>query len=410
MTKRERTGQTWGEGWVKERTRADGTVTFQARWYDADGTRPGEHAKTFPTRDAAEDHLRAIRRAKRDGRYRPPSAMTVSDLVAEYVDRAASRISERTVLTYRARARRMIDPTIGRRALDGLAPLDVQRWIDALGRQGFAPSTVHAAVAVLMGALREAALLGITDRHLGQGVRRPALGRPTATVWTEAEARRVLAAVRDDPIYGALYHLALATGMRPGELRALKWADVDLDAGVVTVRRTISKGADGSEVIADRTKSKRPRAVAVAPPIAERLRWHKARQAERRLASDRWRDAGVVFDGGDGHWIWQGPWQRWHRAMCARVGVPVIRCHDLRHTSATLELATGTHPRVVSERLGHSTVTMTLDRYTHVSHETQRVAAEALAGRLFAPEPPADASESLADFTGVDETHGRETG
>lgn len=372
----------WGEGTIIERPRVDGSTAFMARWLDTSGVTPKERAKTFSSRDAAEDFLKSTLRAKRDGKLRSPATMTVTQLVMEYIDRASSRITDRTARTYRDRASSMIDPTIGKKKLDTITPLEVQRWIDQLGKQKFAPSTIHAAVAVLMGALREAALLGITERHLGQGIRRPSIGRPTTTTWTESEVKRVLKAVRGDARFDALYHVAIATGMRPGELRALTWDDVDLDAGILLVRRTISRGDDGAEFIAERTKGKSTRAVAISPALVDRLRWHKARQNERRLQHEAWQSIGVVFDRGDGHWLYQSHWQRFHINLCAEAGVPYINAHALRHTSASLELATGTHPKIVSDRLGHSTIAMTMDRYSHVSVALQRSAANALSDRL----------------------------
>lgn len=168
-----------GDGFITERPRANGRTAYLACWWDPIKRR--QRTRSFNDRDDAEDHLREIARAKRAGRYRSPSEITVSQLVAEYIDRMgqANRIVERTQLTYRHRAKMMIDPTIGRRKLSTIEPLDVQRWIDSLTKD-FKPSTIHAAVAVLQGALREAALLGITNRHLGQGIRRPSIGRQTS--------------------------------------------------------------------------------------------------------------------------------------------------------------------------------------------------------------------------------------
>jgi hypothetical protein len=166
--RRNTSGQHYGEGFVAKRTTPSGEPRYVARWLDSTGITPRELSKTFTTEAAAEDHLRAIYRAKQDGRYVTPSTMTVSQLIEQYIERAASRVSERTILTYRQRATKMIAPTIGKRRLTEIRPLDVQRWIDALGKT-FAPSTIHAAVAVLMGAFREAAVLGITDRHSGGG-------------------------------------------------------------------------------------------------------------------------------------------------------------------------------------------------------------------------------------------------
>lgn len=376
-----------GEGTIRARTNTNGETVYQARWFVPDPFHGDtQHARTFATQDAAEDHLRKVARDRRDGKPEP-TRMTVDQLVADYIERAANRVSDRTVHTYKHRARTMIAPSIGKKKLAALTPLDVQRWIDELGRAGFRPSTIHAATAVLNGALREAAMLGITDRHLGQGVRRPTIGRPEGNVWNDEQARAVLAAVRDDPLYGALYHLALATGMRPGELRAVKWDDLDLDAATVLVRRTVTKNPDGGEMIANRTKSKVPRVIALPNAVVERLRWHRTRQTERRLASDAWQPHNVVFDRGDGHWMYSVQWQRFHRKMCAAVGVPCIRHHDLRHSAATLMMERGIHPKVVADVLGHSEISMTMDRYTHVGISHQRQAIDALGAMLFEDKP-----------------------
>lgn len=379
------------KGSIRERVRADGTILYQARWWDVTpGQEPTQRTKSFLTRAEAEDHLAAVHRSKRDQKYRPPCNLTVSELVTDYIDRAgdAGRISERTVLTYRKRADTMITPAIGKRKLEDISPLDVQRWIDGLNRKGFAPSTVHAAVAVLMGALREAALLGMTDRHLGHGVRRPKLAQPDAATWSADQSHAVLVAVQDDSIYGALYHVAILGGLRPGELRALMWEDVDLDAGTIEVRRTISKDREGHEIIVPRTKSKKSRVLPIAAPVVEMLRWHRTKQKERRLACEEWINLGLVFDRGDGHWLYSSTWQRFHEKLCARVDVPFIPAHGLRHTSASIEVKTGTHPRVVSERLGHSTIAMTLDRYTHIAPQIARDAADALADAVLGTQEP----------------------
>lgn len=396
MTAKKANGLKHGEGGIRERARDDGTIVYQARWYVADPFKGDRvFAKSFPTQDAAEDHLRKILRQKRDGTYAVPTEITVSKLVADYIDRAASRVADRTVLTYRSRAASMIDPSIGKKKLLTIGPLEVQRWIDSLLKAGFNPSTIHAAVAVLNGALREAALLGIVDRNLAQGVRRPTIRLAPANVWTTEQARLVMDATREDPIYGALYHIALVTGMRPGELRALMWADIQLDAGSIVVRRTVSKGQDGVEFIAERTKSKKSRAIGINADTAERLRWHRDRQAERKAASFDWKETGVVFDRGDGHWLYQSQWLRFHNELCARLGVPRIRHHDLRHSVATMLMERNIHPSVVADILGHSEINMTLDRYTHVSLQHQRLAINTLSDDLMSPDPAAKIASKL---------------
>ncbi len=364
-----------GEGYVTERPNG----RWQARWWDGTSWR----ARTFREYDAAEDHVRAQARRLKRGEYIAPADMTVMDVIDGYLERAVHRLSSRTVLTYRSRAELMIAPSIGARRVSDIIAYDIQQWMHDHLAHGYNPSTVHAAAAVLTGALREAAILGILPTNPAAGIKRPRLPKPSSTTWTLEQARRVLFAVRDDPLFGALYQLALATGMRPGELRALKWEDVTLTPPRLIVRRTISRGLDGSEMIKDSTKTDAIRAIALSAEMAERLRWHRARQAERQLQHARWHDYDLVFDRGDGHWLYQSHWQRVHRLLCKDVDVPVIRAHDLRHTSATLELAAGTHPKIVSDRLGHSSTQMTIDRYQHVSEDLQRAAAEALELSLF---------------------------
>lgn len=400
--RRSASGLKWGEGTISERTLDSGELRYVARWLDSNGFTSKEKAKTFLSRTEAEDHLRTIFRAKQAGNYRTPSLMTVSELVAHYIERAAARVSERTILTYRQRAEAMIAPTIGKRKLGDITPLEVQRWIDSLG-SGFAPSTIHAAVAVLMDALREAALLGITDRHLGQGIRRPTIGKSNAETWNQDEVQRVLRAVSDDETYGALYHVAISTGLRPGELRALTWADVDLEKATIIVRRTITRTVDGAEIVADRTKTNQNRSVALSPDIVDRLRWHKERQHQRYLMSDAWRGKGIVFDAGDGHFIRQSPWLRWHNRMCARVGVPAIRHHDLRHTAATLMVQAGIHPKLIADILGHQSIDITMDRYAHPDLQTQRQAVAQLSRLLLDSPNSVLESESLDQL--FEDTH-----
>jgi len=373
-----------GAGFVTARRNKSGEMAYQARWPEADASGAIRiRAKTFPTLDEAEAWLRSRDRVTRRRRPLTPAELTVDALLAEMLTRATTRLSERTILTYRDRARKMISPYLGSRRLIDLTTLDVQRWIDRLTADGYKPATVHAAVAVLHSVLRDAAVLGIIERNLAEGIRRPGIEQLRVQTWTADEARRLLAVVRDDELYGALYHVALATGMRPGELRALPWADVDLGRRRIIVNRTMTKDAAGRETIGHRTKTRRGRAVALPEAVVAILKSHRALQNRRRQRASGWHDLDLVFDRGDGMWLGQNTWRYKHQQFCAAAGVPVIRLHDIRHSSASLELEAGTHIKVVQDRLGHSSVQMTIDRYSHVSEDLQRRAADALGKRLF---------------------------
>ena len=173
--------------------------------------------------------------------------------------------------------------------------------------------------------------------------------------------------------------LALTTGMRQGELLALRWQDVDLDNGALAVRRTLTRDRAGRVTIGEPKSASGRRSIALDSATVAALRRHKASQNARRLQwGEAWQDADLVFDRGDGALLYHGVARDSFRRAAKRLGLPPIRFHDQRHTAATLMLAGGVHPKIVQERLGHSTVAMTLDRYSHVSMDMQRDAAERL--------------------------------
>ncbi len=176
-----------------------------------------------------------------------------------------------------------------------------------------------------------------------------------------------------------MIYLALATGARLGELLALRWREVDLDRGnlqvIRTARRITGKGIAYSEPKTHR--SRRP--VALSGETVQVLREHWRAQAERRLElGPTYADNGLVFASLTGHPLDDSNLRRAFRRTLADAGLPRLRFHDLRHSAATLMLRAGVHPKVVSERLGHATVGITLDTYSHVLPDLQRDAAEAL--------------------------------
>jgi integrase len=180
------------------------------------------------------------------------------------------------------------------------------------------------------------------------------------------EARKLLEAARGDKLE-ALYVLAVHTGMKQGELLALKWEAVDLNGGVIRIRRTLARS--GGRIILGEPKtegSRRP--VCLTGAAVEALRTHLDRQLEdiERLG-DLYRDCGLVFTSGVGTPINPTNLRRRSFApLLQRAGLPRIRFHDLRHTCATLLLTRNVHPKYVQELLGHATVAITLDTYSHV--------------------------------------------
>lgn len=192
------------------------------------------------------------------------------------------------------------------------------------------------------------------------------------------QARMLLQAIEGDPLE-ALYLLALTTGMRQGELLSLKWADVDLEAGHVQVRSSVRKGKEGFVFSEPKTSASR-RQVALTMSAVAALYRHRGCQLEQRMADGPlWQDNDLVFPD-----VLGMPFngitllRREFLPLLKRAGLPLIRFHDLRHTAATLMLLKGVHPKIVSEMLGHASVSITLDLYSHVLPNMQREAAETM--------------------------------
>lgn len=367
-----------GDGYIIERPTKDGVVRYQARWRDGRSWR----SKTFDAQHDAEDHLRQIGRSKRAGVYTPESRLTVADALQAYMDRGKHRWKANTWSTYGGVIRFHIEPYIGSIRIVELTPWKVQQWVDDLVRKGLSPSVIENARVIMNGACKDAMRLGVLTSNPVTGASLPARQKRKYAVWSAVQARDVFAACADDIRMKTYYTVALTTAMRPGEIRALKWGDVDLDKARLRVERTITRNERGRQIIGTTTKTGQVRTIALPPSTVSVLRAWRAHQSERRLAAHNWHVLDLVFDRGDGFILPQNTLARAHQRICGEANVPIIRLHDVRHTAATLLLEAGTHIKVVADLLGHSSVTITLDTYSHPDESIQRGATQALADAI----------------------------
>jgi integrase len=180
----------------------------------------------------------------------------------------------------------------------------------------------------------------------------------------------------------AAWRLAALTGMRRGEVLGLRWADLDLDEGWLAVCQTLVV-VDNQICVSQPKTARGRRRIALDPVTISALRGHRrAQAAERLVAGPGWSDTGLLFTHEDGRPLHPEYVRRLFDRHLRRVGLPRIRLHDLRHTHATLALQAGVHPKVVSERLGHTTVAITLDVYSHAIPALQQDAATTVADLL----------------------------
>ena len=191
--------------------------------------------------------------------------------------------------------------------------------------------------------------------------------RPEEVTPLDAEqARRFLHGAHGDK-FEALYVLSLTTGLRMGEALGLRWSDVDLDAGTLRVTRQLQRMREGGGLVFGEPKNASRRTVDLPQRAVEALRSHRKRQMEEQLrVGSSWQDNGLVFATGKGTPLdAQNIINRHFKPLLRHAGLPDIRWHDLRHTCATLLLSRGTHPTYVQKLLGHASVQLTLDRYSH---------------------------------------------
>jgi integrase len=268
---------------------------------------------------------------------------------------------------------------LGAGRLTRLQPADVKRVIADLSRRGASASAVRYTRTVLRTALASAVRDGLLDRNAAAGrLNLPPVDRQHTEPLTPAEARAFLAATADDRL-GALWLLALSTGLRRGELLGLQWRDLDLDAGTLVVRRALVQVA-GQVSLSEPKTARSVRRLSLADPVVAALRRHQERQEdERAVAGDRWRESGHVFTSSIGTPLDPAAISRLWSAALAQAGVRHVRLHDARHSVASYAIASGASPRLVMELLGHADISTTMNIYAHVFDEAKRETSDGIA-------------------------------
>jgi integrase len=335
----------------------------------------------FGRRKDAERALTEILGRLESGAYVEPSKLTVRGFLEdEWLPAVRASLRPLTFESYELNIVRVVD-SIGSVRLQQLTPAVLNRLYGELG-QGLSARSVRYVHTVLRHALADAVKWNRLVRNPADAAEPPsakAAKAPPMRTWSAAELRAFLDHVADDRLYAA-YHLAATTGLRRGELLGLRWRDVDLDASRLAVVQTIVGKRQVSQPKTDRSR----RSVALDPATVAALREHRKRQLQERLA---WGPAyesehDLVFCGEDGSPIWPRSLSRAFERHARQAGLLAIRLHDLRHTHATLALQAGVHPKVVSERLGHLGVGITLDTYSHAIPAMQEDAAAKVAALL----------------------------
>jgi len=358
--------------------RADGRWVAAITVANADGStrRAQRYAKT---RKAAHEALRDLQRQIEDG----VQALGKTPTLAAYLDQwlegsAKPSVKVKTYEGYESIVRIRVVPRIGGLQLSQVTPPVIQKLYADLSASGLSQQSVIHTHRCLRRALKQAVNWGLIARNPCDSVDPPRARREELRVWNRGEAAKFLTETRDHSLY-PLFALALTTGMRQGELLGLKWSDVELSENRLRVQRTLQRQRGTGLVFETPKTAKSRRTIMLSSVAVVALREHRQRQLEQRLAlGPAWADYDLVFPNEIGEPRHPSPVTRSFKSAVTAAGVPDIRFHDLRHTAATLLLTKGQHAKVVSEMLGHATITITLDTYSHYVSVLHEQAAQAM--------------------------------
>ena len=352
------------------------------------GSRRQIRRQGFPTKRQAEAALAELQKTVNDGAVVLATGMRLGDFLDEWLAGQRSRLRPSSHYSY-AIATKRLKKHLGGCKLQALTPLQIEKvyagLLDHGGRAGepLSPKTVKNTHVVLRKALADAERLGLVSRNAAAAARGPAASRPEMQTWSSDQLKSFIDSAARSRLRHAFTILA-TTGMRRGEALGLRWRDVDFDSSQIAIVQTVSM-VDGKIVIGQPKTSGSRRTVYVHDTTTKALRQQRQLQAEERLAAGPgWEiDNDLVFRSVTGAPVNPDWFSRQFNDLVERTDVPRIRLHDLRHTNATLSLKAGVHPKVVSERLGHSSIAITLDLYSHVTPGISREAAAAVESMMF---------------------------
>lgn len=369
------------KGHIRPRGKNTWAIKYEIGRDPKTGKRRSKWVTVHGAKRDAQRELRRILHEIDNNQHIEPSCMTLAEYLETWLaDYARNRVSAKTFERYTEIARKHLIPALGGHQLVKLTPLHIQSYHgDALAegrigsKGGLSAQTVLHHHRLLSQALKRAVRLQLLVRNPCDAVDPPRPARREIKILDHPETARLLKKTEGRRLYVPIL-LAVATGMRRGEILALRWQDVDLDGATLSVCRTLEETRDGLNFKMPKTARSR-RTITLPSFAVDALRRHRARQAEEKLlAGPAYDDHGLICARADGSPTKPDDMSRDFRRMAIRLGFG-ISFHGLRHTHLSHLLAAGVHPKVASERAGHASVGITLDTYSHVMPGLQEDAA-----------------------------------
>jgi integrase len=362
-------------GHIVKRGKNSYTVVLNMGKDPVTGKRKQQWVSVKGNKKDAEKRLSEMLHQIDTGSFMRPGKTTVADFLERWLEDYRRNLSPRSYERYGSVLRTYLIPDLGSMVLTQLKPEHLQRLYTIMQNNNLSAGTVAYVHNVIHVALKTAMQWGLIVRNPADAVTTPRVRRNEMQTWDEQEISQFLETAKSTPYY-ALFYMALFTGMRRSEILALRWSDVDLVTGQVSVGRSLHHLNDGTLIFSE-TKSARSRRTIALPPSATLvLKQHQEKQRLDCLILNKPRtNDDLVFGTLEGKPRLPDTVTMAWRSVATQAGVKVIRLHDARHTHASIMLKQGIHPKIVQERLGHSSIRMTLDIYSHVTPGLQEAAA-----------------------------------
>jgi integrase len=371
-------------GHLKQRAKGSWTIWLELPRDPSTGKRRQQTLTIRGTKRDAERKLAELQHQIDSGGYVSPAKLTVGEYLQLWLrDYAATSVRPQTLAGYRDKIETHLVLGLGGIPLAELRPAHLKTfYLKALesgradGTGGLSASSVAHLHRILSKALSDAVRSELVARNVAEAVDPPRIERREVRTLNSGEVSRFLEAARKGDFY-TLFLLAVHTGMRRSELLGLRWRDVDLDLATLSVVQAAHELPGGRIIYSEPKSAKGRRLVALTPSAVVGLRAHRERQEQNHaMLGKPLTESDLAFSHPDGSPIKPGSVTHAFKWLAHKLGFHGVRFHDLRHTHASLMLAQGVHPKIVSERLGHATVSITLDTYSHVTPGLQEAAAK----------------------------------
>ncbi|WP_018391809.1 tyrosine-type recombinase/integrase [Bacillus sp. 37MA] len=345
--------------------------------------------KTRKLNDYLNAELYKFKTEVESGEYIAPEKLTFADFSVEWEKKYAKKeLGEQTLDTYLSYLKNHILPTFGHMRLDQVKPIHIVNFLDGLKRtdgdeKAISISTIEYIYRVLRNVFQRAEDWKILKENPVASVKRPKdRTKKKVDVYDEKEITALFETAQDEPFHWRLFiTLALAAGLRRGELLGLEWMHVDFDNGTIHIDQVISRGEKGRAVLKEPKSETSKRLISLPSSVLLELKRYQLHwRKEKMKMGDLWDEKKheFVFCNENGKHFYPTTPTTWWRRFTTRVGVRYIRLHDLRHTSATMLINQGVHAKIISERLGHADIRITMDTYGHALRSADQEAADKL--------------------------------